>query len=127
MIRKHHNLQITGPAGVGNAWLACAIGHKACREDLFVAYHRLPRLFVSLAPARGDGRYGRILKFVGQTDLLILDDWGPGKAQRRPAPRPLGDNRGSLLTTAYHRKELVPLDRWSEIIANPTLAGRRRP
>ncbi|PWJ87675.1 IstB-like ATP binding protein, partial [Mesorhizobium loti] len=30
-------------------WLACALGHKACREDLSVAYHRVPRLFASLA------------------------------------------------------------------------------
>jgi DNA replication protein DnaC len=58
-IRKHHSLLVTGPAGVGKSWLACALGHKACREDFSVAYHRVPRLFATLALARGDGRYGR--------------------------------------------------------------------
>ena len=56
------NLLITGPCGVGKSWLACALGHKACREDLSVAYHRVPRLFAALALARGDGRYARLLR-----------------------------------------------------------------
>ena len=28
-IDEHANLIITGPAGVGKSWLACALGHKA--------------------------------------------------------------------------------------------------
>ena len=33
-IREQRNLLITGPCGVGKSWLACALGQKACREDL---------------------------------------------------------------------------------------------
>lgn len=121
-IKKHHSLLVTGPAGVGKSWLACAIGHKACREDFSVAYHRVPRLFASLALARGDGRYGRILKSLAKTDLLILDDWGPEKLnddQRRDLLEIIEDRyeRRSTIVTSQ-----VPLDRWYEIIANPTLA-----
>ena len=58
-IRERHGLLLTGPAGVGKSWLACALGHKACREDFSVAYHRAPRLFAALALARGDGGYAR--------------------------------------------------------------------
>lgn len=121
-IRKHHSLLITGPAGVGKSWLACALGHKACREDFSVAYHRVPRLFATLALARGDGRYGRILKSLAKTDLLILDDWGPEKLnddQRRDLLEIIEDRyeRRSTIVTSQ-----VPLDRWWEIIANPTLA-----
>jgi DNA replication protein DnaC len=72
-IRQRHGLLITGPAGVGKSWLACALGHKACREDFSVVYHRAPRLFASLALAKGDGRYARMLKALARTDLLILD------------------------------------------------------
>lgn len=75
------------PAGVGKSSLACALGHKTCREDFSVAYHRVPRLFAALALARGDGRYGRILKSLARTDLLILDDWGPEKLNNDPTPR----------------------------------------
>ncbi|MER8792346.1 IS21-like element helper ATPase IstB [Mesorhizobium sp. M0983] len=121
-IRKHHSLLITGPAGVGKSWLACALGHKACREDFSVAYHRVPRLFAALALARGDGRYGRILKQLAKTDLLILDDWGPEKLndnQRRDVLENIEDRyeRRSTIVTSQ-----LPLDRWYEIIANPTLA-----
>ncbi|CDM60115.1 MULTISPECIES: IS21-like element helper ATPase IstB [Rhizobium] len=121
-IRKHHSLLVTGPAGVGKSWLACALGHKACREDFSVAYHRVPRLFATLALARGDGRYGRILKSLAKTDLLILDDWGPEKLnddQRRDLLEIIEDRyeRRSTIVTSQ-----VPLDRWWEIIGNPTLA-----
>ncbi|RWO73700.1 MAG: AAA family ATPase [Mesorhizobium sp.] len=120
-IRKHHSLLITGPAGVGKSWLACALGHKACREDFSVAYHRVPRLFAALALARGDGRYGRILKSLARTDLLILDDWGQEKLndQRRDLLEIIEDRyeRRSTIVTSQ-----VPVGRWWEIIANPTLA-----
>lgn len=32
-IDARDNLVITGPTGVGSSWLACALGHKACRDD----------------------------------------------------------------------------------------------
>jgi len=51
-IRQRHGLLLTGPAGAGKSWLACALGDKACREDFSVAYHRAPRLFAALALAR---------------------------------------------------------------------------
>ncbi|SJM30253.1 hypothetical protein BQ8482_130152 [Mesorhizobium delmotii] len=110
------------PTGVGKSWLACALGHKACREDFSVAYHRVPRLFATLALARGDGRYGRILKQLAKTDLLILDDWGPEKLnddQRRDVLEIIEDRheRRSTIVTSQ-----LPLDHWYEIIANPTLA-----
>ena len=76
-IRTRRNLLITGPCGVGKSWLSCALGHKACREDLSVLYYRVPRLFAALALARGDGRYGKLLRQLARVNLLVLDDWGP--------------------------------------------------
>ena len=73
-IQRHQNLLIIGKAGVGKSWLACALGHKACRDNRSVLYHRLPRLFDALLIARGDGRYGRLLKTLARVELLILDD-----------------------------------------------------
>jgi DNA replication protein DnaC len=55
---------------------ACALGHKACRDDRSVLYYRVPRLLDALALARGDGRYVRLLKSLARVELLILDDWG---------------------------------------------------
>src|SRR5512144_147206 len=75
-IERKLNLLIIGPTGVGKSWIACALGHKACRDDRSVLYHRLPRLFDALALAPGDGRYARLLKSLARAELLILDDWG---------------------------------------------------
>jgi DNA replication protein DnaC len=32
-IRERRHCLLTGPAGVGKSWLACALGYKACREN----------------------------------------------------------------------------------------------
>jgi DNA replication protein DnaC len=121
-IRKRTGLLLTGPAGVGKSWLACALGHKACREDFSVAYHRAPRLFATLGLARADGRYARMLQALARVDLLILDDWGPEKLddhQRRDLLEIVEDRyeRRSTIVTSQ-----IPVDRWYEIIGNPTIA-----
>jgi hypothetical protein len=69
-------LILCGPTGVGKSWLACALGHKACRDNRSVLYQRVPKLFADLALARGDGRYARIMRSLTAAQLLILDDWG---------------------------------------------------
>lgn len=117
-----HSLLLTGPAGVGKSRLACALGHKACREDLAVADHRVPRRFAALALARGDGRYAKMLKSLAKTDLLILDDWGPEKLsdeQRRNLLEIVEDRyekRSTIVTSQ------IPVDHWYDMIENPTVA-----
>ena len=74
-IARRQDLLITGKTGTGKSWLACALGHKACRDDRSVLYHRVPRLLDALALARGDGRHARLLKSLARAELLILDDW----------------------------------------------------
>jgi hypothetical protein len=61
----------SSPAANGKSWLACALGHKACRDNRSVLYQRVPKLFAELALARGDGRYARIMRSLNGTQLLI--------------------------------------------------------
>ena len=60
-VREHQHLAITGPTGTGKSWIACALGHKACRDGFSAIYKRAPRLFADLAQARGEGRACRKL------------------------------------------------------------------
>jgi DNA replication protein DnaC len=75
-IREGHNLLITGAAGTGKSFLACAFGNCACRQRLKVQYYRVNRLLTDLAIARGDGSYNKLMKNLKKAQLLILDDWG---------------------------------------------------
>lgn len=121
-IARRENLLVTGPTGLGKSWIACALGHKACRDGRMVAYHRVPRLFEALAIARGDGRHRRMLKLLARTELLILDDWGLAvltSSERRDLLEILEDRhgRGSTIVTSQ-----LPVEHWHEAIGDPTLA-----
>jgi len=121
-IDRYENLLITGATGLGKSWLACALGHKACRDNRSVIYHRVPRLFEALALARGDGRYARFLKSLARAQLLILDDWGLSvltAAERRDLLEILDDRHGHASTVVTSQ---VPVDTWHEVIGDPTLA-----
>ena len=121
-ITRHENLIIVGKTGLGKSWLACALGHKACRDDCSVLYHRVPRLFDALALARGDGRHARLLKTIARVELLILDDWGLANVtaeQGRDLLEILDDrhSRGSTIVTSQ-----LDVKHWHDMIANPTVA-----
>ena len=119
-IDAYDNLILWGPTGVGKSWLACALGHKACRDNRSVLYQPVPKLFADLALARGDGRDARSMRGLDGIQLLIRDDWGLD-------PLDAGARRDlyEILEERYARRSTiltsqVSVDKWHEVIGEPT-------
>jgi DNA replication protein DnaC len=121
-VDRHDNLILCGPTGVGKSWLACALGHKACRDNRSVLYQRVPKLFPEHALARGDDRYARILRGLTGVQLLILDDWGL-------APLDAGARRDlyEILEERYGRRSTILTSQIPSTSGTPSLATRLMP
>ena len=121
-IKKHQNILLTGPTGVGKTFLACALAHKACREGYRAFYIRAPKFFYHLALSRADGSYGKLMNQLSKTNLLVLDDLGLSPMtdpERRDLLEVIEDRhaRASTIVTSQ-----LPVEHWHENIGDPTLA-----
>lgn len=121
-IAKKQNLVITGPTGCGKTYLACAIGHHACHQDISVRYFRATRLFEALTISHGDGSYLKLINQIAKTDLLIVDDWGLEKltqSQRNDLLEIMEDRHGSKSTIVTSQ---LPTTKWHHYMGDATLA-----
>lgn len=123
-ITHRKNLLMTGATGSGKSWMACALGHQACRLGFAVHFRRVSLLLEELQISHADGTFLQKLERLGKWDLLILDDFGTGTIS------PVG--RNDLLEVIERRSGLhstlitsqLPVESWHAYLGetNPTQA-----
>ncbi len=121
-IRPGHDLILTGAAGTGKSYLACALGNNACRNGMKVRYYRMTRLLTEMAIARGDGTYNKIMKDMKKIQLLILDDFGLTEFVLLAARDLLEiiEERHEDRTALFSRQ--LPVSLWHELFQDSTVA-----
>ena len=121
-IERHQMVLITGPTGVGKSFIAQALGHQGCLYGYKTGYYPCSKLFKVLKLARSDGSYLRELARIQRQDLFVLDDLG-----LEPFDAPSRLSLLELLEDRIRRKSSIivsqiPINRWHEIIGDPTIA-----
>ena len=67
---------VTGAAGTGKSYFACALGDMACRQGKKVIYFTMNMLAENLRLARLEGKQTAFFRKISRHDLLIIDDFG---------------------------------------------------
>jgi DNA replication protein DnaC len=108
--------------GVGKTFLACALGHAACRAGRRVLFLRSDALLRLIHQSRADNSTERVVRSLLAPDLLILDDFG----LRRLNAQQSSDfyeivierhRRASTIVTSNRT-----IDEWTPLFDDPILA-----
>jgi len=120
-IRRHLNILVLGPTGAGKTYLACALGHAACRQRFSVGYQRTSRLLHKIMLSHADGSFPKLLATLARVQLLVLDDWLRDPltpSQARDLLEILDDRYGRSSTMVATQ---IPIEDWHDRLPDPTL------
>lgn len=120
-IRRGQNLILTGPAGGGKTWLACAFANAAARSGMPMLYYRMTRLLEDMRIASEIGEQLELRAKLTKPKLLLIDDWGvtPMTALGRQDLFEVIDDRSKLSTVITSQ---LPISSWHGYIGDPTIA-----
>ncbi|MFO1497912.1 MAG: ATP-binding protein [Verrucomicrobiota bacterium] len=78
-IKEHRNCIITGPTGIGKSYLACALGHQACRDSFRTGIgHCMHASCFAFAGKKKKAPMptaapAHLLKSLARLDLFVID------------------------------------------------------
>lgn len=121
-IERAENILISGATGSGKSFLACAFGHQACVMGYKTLYLNLNRFTERIIHSKLDGSFIKMLNQIEKISLLILDDFGLSPLDHNTRLALL-----QILEDRYGKKSIIiasqlPIGKWHESIAEPTLA-----
>ncbi|QPB81543.1 AAA family ATPase [Pseudoalteromonas rubra] len=121
-IEKALIIILSGSAGAGKSWLACALANKAIREGFSALYKRCSFLYEEWEIAARDGSISKVRRQLKRPRVIILDDWGmtPLNARNRQDLLDMLEDRagcGAMIITSQ-----LPVEKWHEYIGEPTAA-----
>jgi IstB-like ATP binding protein len=110
----------------GRTFIAQAAGLHACACGKSVLYMSVTTWLENLALARSSGTYLRYRDKLAKPDLIIIDDFGMRKLSSTEAQDlcELLEERSIGKSTVFTTQ--LPLDHWSEVIADPVIADAIR-
>ena len=106
------NVLIVGATGMGKSYLASALAHQACRQDLSVRYFRVPRLAEELAPHHAVRLVHARARPVRQLHHAVID---LGLDIRRVLDHGTGQRRSRRLASVQTLRGITGMGRQSRL------------
>ncbi len=120
-MERHQNIIITGAAGCGKTFLACALTNQACMKGKTARVVRIPLLLNQMSASHQIVEtYFKKLKEYKNVDLLVLDDWGIGQLDARSREDLLEIINERYMYASTIVTSVLPVSKWAEYINDPT-------
>jgi DNA replication protein DnaC len=124
-IKRGDNLAWAGQSGLGKSHLIQGIGRACCALGYRVRYETSATLLEELTRAAGAKTLPSAMRYYRSLDLLIIDEFGFDKIERREYPESpsmlykVVDSRNGRGSTAFLTN--VDLRDWTEYMGDPAL------
>lgn len=125
-IRRRDNLIFVGESGLGKSHLIQSVGRRCCALGYRVRYTTSAELLEDLLAASADKTLSRRVRYYSRFDLLILDEFGFDRLERREDPASSSllykviDSRSGRRSTALVTN--IDFKEWTEYLGDPPLA-----
>ena len=125
-VRRRENVVFVGESGLGKSHLIQSIGRCCCTLGYRVRYVTSAQLLEELTAASGDRTLSDRVRYYGRFELLIIDEFGFDKLERREYPESSSllykvvDHRNGRGSTALITN--IDFSDWTDYLGDPPLA-----